>query len=165
MKKIIICFLFFISAAALNAQIFDNTSSNNKMLAEQMISITIGGSFPVTGTFSALISERVDQFITRLYLETKEKTLKTSNDPKIMKKLEAKLSDFSLRGIVLKRANGNEILVDLQRFRTTGDFKYNPYLQNDDVLIFPPNDISRNFFTVSGAVKNRGYSFLLTAIV
>ena len=158
MKKIIIGFLFFISAVTLNAQ---NTLNKDQMFAAQMISVTIGGSFPVTGTFSALITERVDQFITRLFLETKEKTLKSSSDPKIMKKLEAEISNFSLRGIVLKRANGNKIPVDLLKFRTTGDFKYNPYLKNDDVLIFPPNDISRNFFTVSGAVKKPGIFFFV----
>ncbi len=33
------------------------------------ISVTIGGSFPINGTYPALISERVDAFISRMYAE------------------------------------------------------------------------------------------------
>jgi protein involved in polysaccharide export with SLBB domain len=37
-----------------------------------------------------------------------------------------------------------------------GDFANNPYLKNDDVLIFQPSDLERNFFSVSGAVNKPG---------
>jgi len=46
--------------------------------------------------------------------------------------------------------------LDLIKFRRTGNFGYNPYLKNDDVIIFPATDFERNFFTVSGAVNNAG---------
>ena len=61
-----------------------------------------------------------------------------------------------MRGIVLKRSDGKEIPVDLQKFRTVGNFKDNPYLKNDDVIIFPSNDITNNFFSVSGIVNRPG---------
>jgi protein involved in polysaccharide export with SLBB domain len=38
----------------------------------------------------------------------------------------------------------------------TGDFLNNPYLKNDDVLIFPASDLERNFFSISGAVNKPG---------
>jgi len=43
--------------------------------------------------------------------------------------------------------------LDLEKFRLYGDFKNNPYLKNDDVLIFPTYDMERNFFTINGAVN------------
>jgi protein involved in polysaccharide export with SLBB domain len=79
-----------------------------------------------------------------------------TSDPDIYKKLKVELDNFALRGITLKRANGETLLVDLQKFRLTGDFQYNPYLKNDDVIIFPSNDLSRNFFSVWGVVNNPG---------
>ena len=40
-----------------------------------------------------------------------------------------------------------------------GDFTNNPYLKNDDVIIFPQPDLEHNSFTVSGAVNNPGKFF------
>lgn len=161
MKKslIIISLLFFTYAVC--GQNLDNLLNNSRLSSTAAISVTIGGDFPVTGSFPAYISERVDQFITRLYLEARERSLQTTNEPKIISEIEEKLNNYSLRGIVLRRSNGEEIKVDLQRFRITGDFKYNPYLKNDDVIIFPANDIERNFFTVSGAVNKPDVFFYI----
>lgn len=159
-KSLIIIFIIFV-AALTNAQVLDNLQKNSNLLSVATISVTIGGDFPATGSFPAYVSERVDQFVTRLYLEAKERSVRTSNEPQIIRKVEAKLNNYSLRGIILKRSNGEEIPVDLQRFRTTGNFKYNPYLKNDDVLIFPANDLSRNFFTISGAVNSPGIFFFV----
>jgi len=136
------------------AQVIDGNMNKTNLLSNATISVTVGGDFPVTGTFPAFIAERVDQLITRLYLEARERAVKITNDPRIIKEIETKLNDFSLRGIILKRSNGEEFIVDLQRFRLSGDLSFNPYLKNDDVIIFPANDITRNFFSVSGAVNN-----------
>jgi protein involved in polysaccharide export with SLBB domain len=161
MKKGLIIIFLLTVVAFTNAQVLDNLQNNSNLLSTATISVTIGGDFPATGSFPAYISERVDQFVTRLYLEARERSVRTSNEPQIIRKVEEKLNDYSLRGIILKRNTGEEILVDLQRFRTTGDFSYNPYLKNDDVLIFPANDVSRNFFTISGAVNNPGLFFFV----
>ncbi|MGB5848246.1 MAG: SLBB domain-containing protein [Ignavibacteriaceae bacterium] len=161
MKKILIIIFLLIATAFANSQVLDNLQNNTNLLSTATISVTIGGNFPATGSFPAHISERVDQFVTRLYLEARERSVRTSNEPQIIRKVEEKLNDYSLRGIILKRSTGEEISVDLQRFRITGDFNYNPYLKNDDVLIFPANDVSRNFFTISGAVNNPGLFFFV----
>jgi protein involved in polysaccharide export with SLBB domain len=160
MKKSLIIFLIIVAAIS-NAQVLDNLQNNTNLLSTATISVTIGGDFPATGSFPAYISERVDQFVTRLYLEARERSARTSNDPQNIRKVEEKLNNYSLRGIILKRSTGEEISVDLQRFRITGDFNYNPYLKNDDVLIFPANDVLRNFFTISGAVNNPGTFFFV----
>jgi len=161
MKKSLIIIFSLIVAALANAQVLDNRLNNTNLLSMATLSVTIGGDFPVTGSFPAFISERVDQLVTRLYLEARERSVRSSNDPLFIKKVEDKLNNFSLRGIILLRSTGEEIAVDLQRFRITGDFNYNPYLKNDDVLIFPANDISRNFFTISGAVNSPGLFFFV----
>jgi protein involved in polysaccharide export with SLBB domain len=111
----------------------------NKQLL-QPINVTIGGNFFANGTFSASASERVDAFISRLIAQTPKQMLNFINP---------------LRGIKLKRINGNEINIDLFKFRYTGDFKYNPYLMNDDVLIFPGFDYydERNIVDITGAVN------------
>ena len=154
MKKSYLIVLFTLFTVLSNAQVFDNRLNSNNLLSNATISVTIGGDFPVTGSFPAFISERVDQFVTRLFLESKARSIRTTDNPKIIKEIEDKLNDYSLRGIKLIRSTGDELSIDLQRFRITGDFVYNPYLKNDDVLIFPANDITRNFFSVTGGVNN-----------
>ena len=154
MKKSLIIILLIFATVFANAQVLDSRMNNSNLLSTATISVTIGGDFPATGSFPALISERVDQFVTRLFLESKARSMRTTDDPKIIKDIEDKLNDYSLRGIKLKRSTDEELSIDLQRFRITGDFIYNPYLKNDDVLIFPANDITRNFFSVTGGVNN-----------
>jgi protein involved in polysaccharide export with SLBB domain len=122
------------------------------------ISVTIGGDFIVNGTFPASSSERVDQFITRMYEETINQLSKssTANVPSQTEGAQIKLENFSLRNIILKRISGETIHVDLLKFRVTGDFNYNPYMKNEDVIIFAPADFGNNFFTMLGAVNRPG---------
>lgn len=137
------------------------SSEKNNLLSLSGISVTIGGSFPLTGSFPALMTERVDQFVTRVYNEAVSRSLSNAQDEEMLEKLKKDISQYSLRGIKLKRSSGEEMILDLEKFRLSGDFKYNPYLKNDDVLIFPPYDMERNFFTINGAVNRSGkYSFV-----
>ena len=130
-----------------------STSEKNSLLNFSGISVTIGGSFPLTGSFPALMTERVDQFITRIYNEAVSRSLSNAQDEEMLEQLKKDISQYSLRGIKLKRSSGEEIFLDLEKFRLYGDFKNNPYLKNDDVLIFPTYDMERNFFTINGAVN------------
>ncbi|MFI5237087.1 MAG: SLBB domain-containing protein [Ignavibacteriales bacterium] len=156
MKKIISAFILFLFLSVANSQIRqDNNFNNNNLLQQPTISVTIGGTFPINGTYPAMMTERVDQFISRMYTQAVDVTLKANTDPEIYRKLKEELSHFALRGIILKRASGEEIKVDLQKFRSNGDFVNNPYLKNDDVIIFPTYDIGRNFFSISGAVNRQ----------
>jgi len=60
-------FLFFL----LLTTIASPQSGNEKALAVSgaAISVTIGGDFIITGTFPAMVNERVDQFVTRISAE------------------------------------------------------------------------------------------------
>lgn len=133
-----------------------NQNNLNSFIVNPAISVTIGGDFPVTGSFPAFINERVDQFITRMYNEARSNALKNITDPELLLKISEKLNQFTLRDVIIKSASGAIAKIDLQKFRIDGDFKNNPYLKNDDVIIFPVADMKRNFFTVTGAVNNPG---------
>jgi len=151
-KKLLL--LLLVCTGIASSQILDDNIKNNSLLANATISVTVGGTFPFKGTFPALMNERVDEFITRLYNEAVDLTLRTTNDPELYRKAKEQLSRFSLRGIKLKRIKGEELQIDLQKFRLNGNFENNPYLKNDDVIIFPPYDIATNFISVSGAVHS-----------
>jgi protein involved in polysaccharide export with SLBB domain len=148
--------LFILLYATVNAQ-FDNNKNENYLTGVNLISVTIGGKFIVTGTFSASTTERVDQFVTRMFNQGKEKLFGTSTNASfLLPQIQKELADYSFRGIKLKRVDGKELIIDLEKFRLTGNFAQNPYLKNDDILIFPPVDLERNFFSVSGAVNSPG---------
>ncbi|MBE0570039.1 MAG: SLBB domain-containing protein [Ignavibacteriaceae bacterium] len=158
--KALLCFslLFFLTAYP---QFSQEKNVKSDLMGAGAISVTIGGNFPLNGTFPAFITERVDEFVSRMYAQAVDLTLKVISDPVIYRKLKEELSNYALRGIKLKRTSGEELILDLQKFRLHGDFTNNPYLKNDDVIIFPTNDISRNFFSVSGVVNNGGIFLFL----
>lgn len=150
MRKLFFCFLAIYFS--INAQ-EKNTQQNQLNLPP--ISVTIGGKFIVNGTYPAMLSERVDQFITRIYNAAKENSLRIAQDLGTVEKINKNLDEeYAIRGIILKSANGEEKIIDLAKFRVNGDFKNNPYLKNDDVIIFPAVDLDRNFIRIMGAVNN-----------
>lgn len=155
MKNLFLVWFLLVSA------IYSQTSTKDQqsLLNFSGISVTIGGSFPLTGSFPALMTERADQFVTRIYNEAVSRATANAQDEEFLDKIKKDLTKFSLRGIVLKRSSGEEVLIDLEKFRLYGDFKNNPYLKNDDVIIFPPYDIDRNFFSINGAVNRPGKYF------
>jgi protein involved in polysaccharide export with SLBB domain len=142
--------LFIFLYTTINAQ-FDNNKNENYLAGANLISVTIGGKFIITGTFPASTTERVDQFVTRMFNQVREKLMATAtNSSWVLPQI------YSLRNIKLKRVDGKELILDLEKFRLNGDFVNNPYLKNDDILIFHPADLERNFFSVSGAVNSPG---------
>lgn len=161
MKKAFIILYIVLLSALTFGQITSGQNANTDVFSFASISVTIGGQFPINGTFPALITERVDQFISRMYVQASDRISRTTNDPLLLDQIKNELERFSLRGITLKRISGEEIILDLLKFRITGDFSYNPYLKNDDVLIFPAVDIQRNFFTIDGAVNQPGKFFFI----
>lgn len=148
-----VLFLTIFSFSNSFAQSDNNNRKENSIPQFIPITVTIGGDFIITGSFSASPTQRVDHFITQVYLEAKREALKLSNEFVYSKKILKELDKYSQRNIVLKRANGTEKVIDLERFKITGDFENNPYLLNDDVLIFPAIDIEKDFIAIEGAVN------------
>lgn len=154
MKKIFV-FLFLVFIIKFDYAQTETKTGVNSFLTNPSISVTIGGKFIVNGTFPAMFSERVDQFVTRIYNAAKENSLSIAKDIQTVEKINKNINEeYAIRGIILKSANGDEKIIDLAKFRVNGDFKNNPYLKNDDVLIFPAVDLERNFVRIIGAVNN-----------
>jgi polysaccharide biosynthesis/export protein len=156
MKKLflfLLIFPFMITRGQIN---MDNKFSSENLMKEGFISVTIGGDFIVTGSFPALISERVDQFVTRIFNNAKQEALRAIIQEDQLTEVLKEVNRYSFRGIVLKHSNGTEENIDLLKFRMNGDFVNNPFLKNDDVIIFPSAGAETNFFTIGGAVNTPG---------
>jgi len=123
------------------------------MLALNKISVTIGGEFITNGTFPAFATERVDEFVTRIYNQYRIALLTTTKDARSLTQLKKEIDEYAERGVMLKHNDGTEQILDIKKFRLTADFNDNPYLTNGDVLIFPELDWGRNFIEVEGAVN------------
>ncbi|MFA6980681.1 MAG: SLBB domain-containing protein [Ignavibacteriaceae bacterium] len=144
---VVILFQGFILSQNKNEFNFDSTPR------QSTISVTIGGDFIVTGTFPAVIGERVDQFVTRIFNAAKTERVGTTANAEQRELVFRQLADFTKRDIQVKRVNGQKLTIDLEKYRFTGDYSQNPYLQNDDVIIFPFIDRERNFVFITGAVN------------
>ena len=107
MKNIVLLWLLIVSVIYSQSTIKDQQN----LLNFSGISVTIGGSFPLTGSFPALMTERVDQFITRIYNEAVARSTANAQDEALLEKLKKDLTKYSLRGITLKRSTGEEIFL------------------------------------------------------
>ncbi len=153
MKKIII---FLMTVISINIYAQENDQQNNKQvnpLSLQPITVTIGGNFIVTGSFASSRFQRLDHFITTLFIQAEQKALGTINKPEIIKQIKKEIEKYPLRDITLRHSDGEIKKIDLLKFRLTGDFKHNPYLKQDDVIIFPSYDLERDIIDISGAVN------------
>ena len=156
MKKISFLLLVLLIGSEVIAQDNNGNSSSQtlmNMISLNAISVTIGGEFIVNGTFPASSTERVDQFVTKLFNSSRAALLTAAKDARTFTKIQQDINDYAIRGIKLIHADGTKQIIDLQKFRLTADFTQNPYLKNGDVLIFPAYDKDRDFISVEGAVN------------
>ena len=145
--------LFSLFIINLQSQVERSGSPLSEQFLLNSINVTIGGSFIVNGTFQASPTERIDNFVTRIFNTAKLPYLSQVRDINSFSRISKEIDEYALRDIKLKRFSGEVISIDLQKFRLTGDFNYNPYLHNDDVLIFPSNDVETRFIEISGAIN------------
>lgn len=151
MKKLILVIL--LTFVQLYAQEENNSSKQNPLLSLQAITVTIGGDFIVTGSFTAYKSQRLDHFITTIFTQAQQKAMQSLNNIETINQVKKNIEKYPLRDITLKHSDGSTQKIDLLKFRLLGDFNHNPYLQNDDVIIFPNYDEERNFVEIQGAVN------------
>lgn len=152
---IVIIFLVF-SSISWSQTDDEDKSQSTSVYGKGALSVTVGGSFITNGTFAASPTERVDQFITRIFNRAKNSALGLSSEKDFIQKTKKEIEKYAERNITLIRYEGETINVDLKKFRLTGNFKYNPYLKNGDVLIFHEYDKENNFISVAGAVNKEG---------
>ena len=128
--KFKIIFLSIILTVTIFAQDMSNMQQSS-MLALNKISVTVGGDFITNGTFPASATERVDEFVTRVYNQYRLALLATTKDSRSLAELKSEIDDYAKRGIVLKHIDGTEQSIDLQKFRLTANYEENPYLLNE----------------------------------
>ncbi len=117
---------------------------NQMVITANAFNISVVGNAVLSGSYPAAPGERLDQFLTRI--------IYNSEDYK---------PTICLRNLEIKRANGEKLVADIQKFRINGDVKENPYLQNDDIVVLPVSDFGAIFYDIEGAVNNAGrYHFL-----
>lgn len=155
MKKILLLIFVFAFVGFLNAQ--DNDQNNNKTqqnpMLSQPITVTIGGDFIITGSFTASKYQRLDHFITTLYTQAQLNALSGLTQLETIKQVSKEVKRYALRNITLKHVDGSVQKIDLLKFRLTGDLSNSPYLKSDDVIIFPAYDEEKNIIDISGAVN------------
>src|SRR5690606_16187626 len=62
----------------------------------------------------------------------------------------------SLRNVLLKRRDGNEVTVDIARYLSTGEKDANPYVRDGDVINVPAYKVAERAVFVNGAVPFAG---------
>jgi protein involved in polysaccharide export with SLBB domain len=153
MKKCFLVIVIFFSANIFAQDGIQTSNNQSNVLLMQPISVTIGGNFIVNGSFPASKLQRLDNLITTLFIQAEQTTLKSLNQLENINTIKQKLGNYPLRNITLKRATGQILKIDLLKFRMNGDFNNNPYLLQDDLIIFPFYDTDRNIIDISGAVN------------
>src|SRR4030042_3717493 len=146
----------------------DNSDTQKKLMGVSpttVISVSVGGEFFINGTFTALINERLDHFLSRVLLSAlesdkgsnkKDKDNSNSNgNSNGESEMEKKIRMTHKRNITLIRATGEKLILDLEKYYLTGDLFQNPYLKQDDVIIFPKINLETNYIVVDGAVNKR----------
>ena len=88
MKNIVLVWLLIVTVVYSQS----TTKDQQSLLNFSGISVTIGGSFPLTGSFPALMTERVDQFVTRIYNEAVARSTANAQDEALLDKLKKDLS-------------------------------------------------------------------------
>ncbi|MDP4192644.1 MAG: hypothetical protein Q8858_13845, partial [Bacteroidota bacterium] len=73
-----------------------STNLSSSSLLSTGISVTVGGSFVVNGTFPASPLERVDQFVTRIFASYQTQKLTSQNLPNKNKKESAGISSTTV---------------------------------------------------------------------
>jgi len=156
-KKSFIFVLMFI--AYLYSQ-SSEMSLNSEYMAT--IRVTIGGNVGNSGTYIASRNEKLDQFITRIFNTAKVPPVSNNyNQHSSADEIDAgqqKLEEVKLlRGIkLIRKGETSPINIDLYKFRLTGKQELNPYLEDDDVIIFPTINHETNVVELTGAVNQPG---------
>jgi len=89
----------FITVLLVSIVAFSQTEKNSMsdLIANaSLISVSIGGNFPITGSYPASVNERVDQFVTRIYNQAYNLALGNSPSPEQINNIKNEFQNYSL---------------------------------------------------------------------
>lgn len=112
---------------------YNMSDVNFELLVPRNFIVSVFGEVELPAIYKANATERVNSIL------AKAKHTKGSN-----------------RNIKVIHKNGTETFVDLDLYNTTRNSKYNPYLQDGDVIIVPKKQLEKSFIAIYGEVNFQG---------
>ncbi len=126
------------------------------LLALRTFKVSVVGAVAAPGAYTVAPVDRVDHVVDLANLDASN--LKTTSEAPgtSLKPVTKPPPPISRRNIKLLRAKGDTITIDLVRYHTTGDTRYNPYLRDGDVIIVPAENLLGNSVGIYGGVRQPG---------
>ena len=113
---------------------YRNIDVTVSLLSLRKFKVSVTGAVTNPGIYSAYANERASE---------------------IIQKAGRGLPNSSTRNIILKRNDGSQRKIDIQRFLKTGNNERNPYVLDGDILYVPLKDTAM-YYGIYGAVKDPG---------
>jgi protein involved in polysaccharide export with SLBB domain len=126
------------------------------LLALRTFKVSVVGAVATPGAHTVSPVDRVDRVVDlanrdALNLNTTSEAPATS-----LKPTTKPPTPISQRNIKLIRAKRDTLDIDLVRYQTTGDTRYNPYLRDGDVIFVPAENLAGNSVSIYGGVRQPG---------
>lgn len=128
-----------------------NSSVSFSLMTPRTFFLKVNGL--AQGSYEVTSMTRPSQFIYRVFYDTlnySKARYKTDN------KRDNLVPTFSLRNIEILHKDGSVSNVDIYKYYSTNDDKYNPFFREGDILKLPMGIIDYNYITVEGAVQLGG---------
>ncbi len=124
---------------------------NFVLMVPRIFKVTVIGEVEFPALYNAQATDRVGVIIAHANGEKEYVGLNPVN----------KKTNGSTRNIKVIHRSGTEIFIDLELYKSTRNTKYNPYLQDGDVIIIPKKQIGKNYLAIYGEVNFQGtYEYL-----
>ena len=124
---------------------------NFVLMVPRIFKVTVIGEIEFPALYNAQATDRVGVIIAHANGEKEYVGLNPVN----------KKTNGSTRNIKVIHKSGAETFIDLELYKSTRNTKYNPYLQDGDVIIIPKKQIEKNYLAIYGEVNFQGtYEYL-----
>ena len=140
------------SVAKLVGKRYPNAEVTLTLLAPRKIVVQITGEVLNETKFELTSLQRVDNLIA----SANELPQGTKDVKESMEEVLRARQSVSLRNIIIQRRNGVKLRVDLVKYQTTGEGKYNPYLREGDQVFVPARYVIGTSIGVFGGVRLSG---------
>ncbi|MDZ7360182.1 MAG: SLBB domain-containing protein [candidate division KSB1 bacterium] len=126
------------------------------LLALRTFKVSVVGAVTNPGAYTVTPVDRVD-YVVGLANRNESDVNATAETPAVSFKPATKSPlPISRRNIKLFRVKSDTINIDLVRYQTTGDTRYNPYLRDGDVIFVPAENLPGNSVGIYGGVRQPG---------
>lgn len=137
---------------------YRNVPTDVSLSVPRQFSVHVSGGVPLPGRYVVRATARLEDALAVAMGEGFSPRMLAEYDKKAnLREVERRPA---LRSIRVTSRDGSERIVDLMRYYATGDTRFNPLLDDGDVVYLPTFDPNREAIFVSGAVDRAGaYDF------